>query len=204
MPDTSDHRRREFIRALGAGAVTLSAATTGCLHGEDEADDGAEEGEADGGSADGETTPTVEPAEFPADAECPVCGMASAEHPDWNAQVLHEDGERAYLCTSGCMTAYKAYSGSFAVSDADIAGVWVTGFDSKELVDGFEASYALESDPERVDDPMMVNPASFAERADAVAYVDEVDHLTEDDVVGYEDLDREVAESYRGQLIEEA
>ena len=229
MPEPSDEQRRKVLKTIGVSAAVGAGAATGCIGGNgggngdggngedggdgnttddggnDTADDTAN-GTADGGgeganetAADGEA-PTTELVEFPEDAHCPVCNMVSADYPDWNAQVAHEDGERAHLCTSGCLVAYKAYPDEFGVTDAEIASVWVTSYETKEMIDGIEASYALENNPDRVDDPMMTNPAPFEERANAVEYVDAVDYLTEDDIVGYDAFDTELADSYRGQL----
>lgn len=151
----------------------------------------------------GTATPTDErgPVSIPDSATCPVCNMVTAEHPAWNAQLRHADGERAFFDTSGCLVAYYALPGRFAATDASIAGVWVTDFETGERIDGTRAHYALETDPGRVDDPMGRNPAPFADRADAVAYVDAVDYLTTDDVVGIEAFDRDLAELYRGRLL---
>lgn len=199
----TDQRRRGFLKIIGTGAaVGFGAVLTGCLGGGtgsdgEEPEDGTREDSGSGNDSD------VEPVSFPEDSECAVCSMMAAEYPDWNAQVVHDDEARAYLCTSGCMTAYKAYPAEFAVTDTGIEGVWVTDFETRELIDGEEAHYALETDPERVDDPMMTNPAPFEERVDAVAYVDEVEYLTEDDIVGYADLGAETARMYRGQLVPE-
>lgn len=73
---------------------------------------------------------------------------------------------------------------------------------SKELIDGTTAYYALETDADRLDDPMQVNPAPFAAREDAVSYVEAVESLTEDDIVELTAFDRDLAEQYRGQLLE--
>ena len=176
--------RRRFLAAVG-GAI--AAGLAGCA--------------SDGGpAADGALD---EPASIPSDAACPVCQMVPADYPDWNAQAVHEDGQRAFFDTSGCMLAYYVEPGEFADADAPVAGVWVTDFETRETIDGLTAHYALETDPGRVDDPMMVNPAPFADRADAVAYVDAVDYLTTDDVVGVEAFDRELAERYRGRFLED-
>ncbi|MFW5983617.1 MAG: nitrous oxide reductase accessory protein NosL [Halobacteria archaeon] len=205
MQKPDDRQRRKLLRYIGVSTAVGAGVTTGCLGGEDE-EDGTNETEEDGGDGANDTdddtdeTATTEPVDFPEDAECAVCNMVAAEYPDWNAQVAHDDGERAYLCSSGCTVAYKAYPDEFAVSSAPLASVWVTGYETRELIDGREAFYALETDRERVDDVMDLNPAPFEEREDAVGYVDAVDYLTEDDVVGYDQLDAETADTYRGQL----
>jgi nitrous oxide reductase accessory protein NosL len=202
--EPNDRTRRRLLKIVGTGtAVGVGATATGCLNGgsEDEETDEGEDGgnETDTDAGDGEQA-AVEPVDVPEDAGCPVCEMTPANFPDWNAQAVHEDGERAYFCSSGCMVAYKAYPDEFSVSDTGIAGVWVTGLETRELIDGREAHYALETDAERLDDPMMTNPAPFEVREDAVAYVEEVDYLAEEDIVGYGDLDTDWADMYRGQL----
>lgn len=141
--------------------------------------------------------------EVPEDANCPVCDMKSANFPEWNAQVAHEDDTREFFCTSGCATTYYVEPGRFAETDADIAGLWVTGFESGEFVDGMAAYYALETDSDRIDDPMRLNPAPFADREDAVAYVDEVDYLSTDDIVELSAFDRDLATQYRARFLEE-
>ena len=193
-----------MLRLLGAGSVVALA---GCA-GDD--GDGADGGTDTETATDTETeteTPTeapqAEPVEVPADASCPVCGMNAADFPDWNAQVLHEDDERAFFCTAGCATTYYAVPEPFAATDAAIAGLWVTDVETRELIDGFEAHYALETNSERLDDPMMKNPAPFADRDDAVAYVDEVEYLSTDDIVELSAFDRNLAEQYRARFLED-
>jgi copper chaperone NosL len=142
------------------------------------------------------------PTDVPRDARCAVCNMQAANFPDWNAQAVHADDTREFFCTAGCATTYYAVTSQFADTDADVAGLWVRDLGSRDLVDGTTASYALETDPDRLDDPMRVNPAPYADREDAVAYVDKVEYLTEADVVDLSAFDRDLAEQYRGDLVE--
>lgn len=159
--------------------------------------------------ADGETTleeldaSIDEPTEVPSDATCPVCNMVPAQYPDWNAQLVHEDEERVFFCTSGCMTAYYVVPERFDAPDAAIAGVWVTDFVTSDLIDGLEANYVLETDTDRVDDPMMRNPLPFVDRASAIAYVEQYDDLAEDDVVTIDEFDQDIAELYRERFLTE-
>ena len=200
MQKTTERTRRRLLKTVGACAVVGTVASAGCIDGEPdeppEADDGTDDEQED----EPEEVALDEPAEFPEDADCPVCNMVPADHPDWNAQVVHDDGERAYFCSIGCMVAYTAYPDEFALSESDIVGAWVTEYGTGELIDGMDAYYALETDSDRVDDTMMLNPAAFRNRDDAVAYVDEVDYISEDDVVGFEEFDAGLADRYRGQL----
>lgn len=113
-----------------------------------------------------------------------------------------DDATRAFFCTSGCATTYYAVPEQFVGTDTDIAGLWVRELNSRELTDGTAAYYTLEIDADRLDDPMRVNPATFAAREDAVTYVDGVECPTEDDVVELPAFDRALAEQYCGQLLE--
>lgn len=144
----------------------------------------------------------VDPVDVPEDATCSVCEMNAAKFPEWNAQAVHGDDSRAFFCTAGCATTYYAATGEFADTDADITGLWVRDMDSRELVDGTTAYYALETDPERFDDPMRLNPAPFADRDAAVSYVEASDALDESDIVELSAFDRDLASQYRGSLLE--
>ena len=151
---------------------------------------------------DGDGGDTVQAVDVPDDARCAVCDMKAANFPEWNAQTVHTDDTREFFCTSGCATTYYAATDEFAETDADIAGLWVRDLESRELIDGMSAYYALETDSDRLDDPMRLNPAPFANREDAVAYVDEVDTLTEADIVELSAFDRDLASQYRGRFLE--
>ncbi|WP_324761072.1 nitrous oxide reductase accessory protein NosL [Haloarcula sp. GH36] len=153
----------------------------------------------EGGGGDGESQSSLE---VPDDAQCAVCEMMAANFPEWNAQAVHADDTRAFFCSSGCATTYYAVTEQFAETDADITGLWVRDLNSRDLIDGTDAYYALETDTDRFDDPMRVNPAPFASREDAVSYVAETDSLTGDDIVKLTAFDRTLAEQYRSQLIE--
>jgi nitrous oxide reductase accessory protein NosL len=153
----------------------------------------------DGDSGDG--TASLSTVDVPDDASCAVCEMQVANFPEWNAQAVHDDDTRAFFCTAGCATTYYAVPDEFADTDVAVAGLWVRDFDSRDLIDGTEAAYALETDSDRVDDPMRLNPAPFASRGDAVEYVDAVDYLSESDVVDISAFDRDLASQYREQFL---
>lgn len=146
--------------------------------------------------------PAIEPTDFPSDAECAVCNMMAAEHPEWNAQVLHESENREYFCSSGCMLAYYVDQERFGDCQAEIVGVWVTEFETTALIDGTDAQYVRVTDSDHVDDVMMRNPTPFADREDALAFVDDFDEYDEDDVITIDDFDLELAKLYRGKFFE--
>jgi copper chaperone NosL len=85
-----------------------------------------------------------------------------------------------------------------------IAGGAVTDYETGERIDGREAVYALETDPDRVDDPMGLNPAPFANRDDAEAYVEAVEYLSAEDIVGLDAFDRDLASQHRGRFLDES
>lgn len=151
-----------------------------------------------------ETTEPMQAVAVPDDARCAVCHMKAAKYPDWNAQAVHEDDTREFFCSPGCATTYYAVPETFAATASPVAGFWVTGYESGDFIDGTAASYALETDRDRLDDPMMVNPVPFRNRTDAVAYVDEVDYLNEDDIVSLSAFDRGLAKEYRARYLDEA
>lgn len=139
---------------------------------------------------------------IPADAECAVCSMKPANFPDVNSQLSFADGERKFFCSPGCLTAFYGDPDNF-VSGRDtngIVGVWDHDYGTKEMIDADHASYVLETDGDRVDLPMKMNPVPFDLEADAVEYVDQYDDLTEDEIVSLLEFDRELAERYRGKL----
>lgn len=200
--------RRWVLGTIGLGTV---AGLAGCLSDDNDDNEGTSDGEDDKSEEDtgDEVTPS-EPAEFPADENegvCAVCNMIAAEYPNWNAQVVHEDGHREYMCSKGCLTAYYFAPEKFTSGDADeeIVGVWATCFESGDLIDATEAYFVYEQDRERQDFPMpMGSPLAFTNHDDAVSYVKEYDDLTEDEhVITLEDVDRAVAEFYREPRLEE-
>ncbi|ELY49233.1 nitrous oxide reductase accessory protein NosL [Natronorubrum bangense] len=210
---TSGERAVDRRWVLGTIGIGAAAGLAGCL-GDDDDDDteGIDDGDdnRNGDEANGDESTLSEPVDFPEDedeGECAVCSMVAAEYPDWNAQVVHEDGHREYMCSKGCLTAYYFAPEKFTSGDPDeeIAGVWATCFLSGELIDATEAYFVYEQDRDRQDFPMpMGSPLAFSDREDAVSYVEDYDDLNEDDhVITLEDVDREVAEFYREPRLEE-
>ncbi|WP_126663386.1 nitrous oxide reductase accessory protein NosL [Haloterrigena salifodinae] len=189
-PNRRPLERRRLLGLLGAG---LLAGGAGCL--------GGDEGGAD--EEDDERTvdpilehPGDEPVAFTDEQNCPICNMTPADYPNWHGQVAHEDGTGAAFDTPGCLFAYLVIT----TSDSPVAGAWTADFETGDLVDATEAHFVLITDETAVDDPMKINPRSFANRDDAVAFLEEYDaeDLTEEDIVGFDEIDRETAEIYRG------
>ena len=145
----------------------------------------------------------LEPVSVPSDTECTVCNMMPANFPAWNAQASHETGERAHFCSPGCLAAYYADPGHFedGREQADVVGVWTHGPESEDLLDGTMAQFVLDTNADRTGGPMMGNPLAYADAADAQAYVDEYDDLSDDDVVRLQAITRSDAEAYRGKFL---
>lgn len=198
--DRGSLARRRLLGAIGGGVCVGLA---GCL-GDDDADGNGDDGTDDEDDGDDEHQyaidlehPGDEPLEFTGQHNCPVCNMTPADYPTWQAQLAHEDGTGALFDTPGCLFAYYAVP----PTDSDVAAAWVTDFETGDLIDATEAHFVLVTDDEPVPDEVMgLNPRPFADRDDAVAYLDEWDaeELTEDDIVGLDDVDHDVAAIYRG------
>ncbi len=205
---TSDRRTVDRRRVLGTIGIGATAAIAGCLGDEGENGDDEEEN-GDDEEENGEEPELTEPVDFPEDddeGECAVCNMIAVEYPDWNAQVVHEDGHREYFCSKGCLVAYYFAPEKFTGGDPDeeIVGVWATSFDSGDLIDVTEGYFVYERDTDRHDYPMpRGSPPAFEDEESALDYVEEYDDLSEDDVFTLEDIDREMAEFYREPRLEE-
>ncbi|QRV15596.1 nitrous oxide reductase accessory protein NosL [Haloterrigena salifodinae] len=189
-PNRRPLERRRLLGLLGAG---LLAGGAGCL--------GGDEGGADEEDDERTVDPTLEhpgdePVAFTDEQNCPICNMTPADYPNWHGQVAHEDGTGAAFDTPGCLFAYLVIT----TSDSPVAGAWTADFETGDLVDATEAHFVLITDETAVDDPMKINPRTFANRDDAVAFLEEYDaeDLTEEDIVGFDEIDRETAEIYRG------
>lgn len=180
--------RRAFVAAAGVGAGCLA----GCLNRSEEPEGDSEDEPEPIELVD---HPGDEPIEPPEEYRCPVCNMLPADWDNSNAQLVHEGEGATFFDSAGCLFNYYVDPAKEGGPDAEISAVWTTGHESLDLIDATEASFVLEHDQERIDAPMD-SPVPFADRDDAVAYVEEYDDLTEDDIVGLEDADSEAASIY--------
>ncbi|WP_049925470.1 nitrous oxide reductase accessory protein NosL [Halopiger goleimassiliensis] len=191
--------RRRLLATVGAGAAVGVA---GCLGG-----DGNGNGDPEQESTDDDGPfntaalvdhPGDDPIEFTDEHNCPLCNMGPARYSDWRCQLAHEDGRGATFDTPGCLFAY------FAVHpvESPIIGAWVTDYNTGDLVDGTEAHYVIVTDESGADpdEPMGFNPRPFADREDAVSYLEEwePEELTEDDILELADVTYDTAAIYRG------
>ena len=186
--------RRRLLGVLGAGSI---AGLAGCSGDDDEADD--EDGNDERAIDPNMEHPGDDPVEFTGDQECPVCGMPPTNYSRWNAQLAHEDGTGAIFDTTGCLFAYVAAM----ASDSPIENAWTMDYETRDLVDATEAHYVLITDENAVDDPMTINPRAFGDEDDALEFVEDWDaeELTDDDIIGLEDVDRDVAMIYRASRL---
>ncbi|APW97667.1 hypothetical protein CHINAEXTREME_07725 [Halobiforma lacisalsi AJ5] len=200
MTDRSPLRpwsRRRLLAAAGVGSVTGLAGCTGGGDADDVVDPDDDDGDEDARSPHLVDHPVDEPLSFESDHLCGVCTMGVVNYPERNAQLAHENGEGIPFCSPGCLFAYYVAPDHFDGPDSPVANVWVTDFDTGELIDGFEAYYALERDELRADDPMKIDPRVYADEETALEYVRQYDDLSEDDVIGLEEVDEDVARIYR-------
>ena len=129
--------------------------------------------------------------------------MEPAKYPDTNAQIAHAGGQGVFFGTVGCLVAYHHDPTFYGGPDAAIENVWVRDFGTEELFDATEAFFVLDYSKERHEELMAHNPKPFADRADAVAYVDAYDDLDEADIVGLASFGAEQAHRYRDYPISE-
>ncbi|QFU83427.1 nitrous oxide reductase accessory protein NosL [Natronorubrum aibiense] len=187
--------RRRLLGLLGAGTAVGLA---GCLGGSGPSGDG---GDSAGISYDPNVDehPGDDPIEFADTQACAVCNMTPTDYPQWQSQLAHEDGTGAVFDTPGCLFAYLVATSS----ESPVAGAWTTEYGTTSLVDATEAHFVLVTDATAADDPMDINPRVFGDHDDAVAYLEEWDteELTEDDIVGLEDVDFDIAAIYRGNRL---
>ena len=194
--DGESLERRRLLGLFGASVLVGSA---GCI-GDAGSGAGSDE-ESDDGDDERTFDPTLEhpgdePIEFSPDQNCPVCNMTPTDYSYWHSQVGHENGEGAAFDTPGCMFAYLVAN----TADSPVAGAWTVDHETRDLIDATAAQFVLVTDEDAVDEPMKINPRAFADEDDAVAFLEEWDaeELTEEDIIGFDEIDRETAEIYRG------
>ena len=108
---------------------------------------------------------------------------------------------RASFCSVGCMIAYMVAPDHVEALDEEIVGVWVAEYGSSDQIDGENAYYVLETDPDRENEPMKLNPRPFVDRSDALEYVAESPHLSDVDIIGFDEFDLEVGRIYRSSRL---
>jgi len=213
MPSDRWHPNRRVV--IGSTVSSIAAAVAGCVDDADGGDTDDTDTDMDDSTDDGDSTDDEleseqlnSPTEFPDAEECAVCEMVTQDHPEWNAQLATTDGTRVYFCSSGCMLAYYADPEHFDGEDEPVENVWVTDYETGELIDGQECYYVRVTDADHVDDIMMMNPTPFADRDDAEALIDDlndefdVEYDYETDVITFDEFDMELAMTYRGRFFE--
>ncbi|ARS91892.1 nitrous oxide reductase accessory protein NosL [Natrarchaeobaculum aegyptiacum] len=197
-----DVDRRTRRQALAATGTALAMGIAGCADDGDGTTDGAVDAAGANAEPDGSSPflfdhPVDEPETFDSSHACGVCTMGVLNYEDRMAQLAHEDGSGMAFCSPGCLFAYVAYPGHFDGAAANVANVWVTTFDTGELIDANEASFVLERDERRSDAPMTIDPEVYEDEAAALEFVERYEDLDEDDVVGFDAVDEDVARIYR-------
>ena len=200
---------------IGTTVSSIAVAVAGCAGDTDdeEPDDAGADGDDETGDESPEASQQPEdldsPTEFPDGEACAVCNMITPDHPEWNAQLVKEDGTRVYFCSSGCMLAYYADPEHFDGEDEPVENVWVTDYETGELIDGQECYYVRVTESDHVDDIMMMNPTPFADRDGAEAFINDLndefdaEYNHEMDIITFDDFDMELAMMYRGRFLEE-
>lgn len=185
-------------RLLGALGVSATAGIAGCLGGSGSEGDGPEDGDGEQAQVYEPSIEGVEegPVEFTDSQRCDVCGMPVTKY-FGNSQLVHENGQAAVFDLPGCLFAYKVSS----TPDSPIQDAWTTDYQTGDLIDATKAHYVLITDKEAAEDPMGIDPRPYANREDAVAFLEswEAEDLSpdEDIIVGLDEVDMEIAKIYR-------
>lgn len=185
--------RRSVLAATALGATSAFA---GCLGREPD-----EEPEPERHTDESETFPDhpgSEPIDPPAGRRCDgPCGMEPADYPEENAQIAHAGGEGVFFDSVGCLVSYRHDPTFYDGPESEIETAWVRDFGTKALIDAAEAVFVHDYDKDRHDEVMAHNPKPFADRADAIEYVESYDDLGEGDIVGLDSFGAEEAHGYR-------
>jgi hypothetical protein len=123
--------------------------------------------------------------------------MEPAKHPESNAQIAHAGGQGVFFDSVGCLVSYHHDPSFYDGPDSEIETSWVRDFGTKALLDATEAVFVLDYSKERHEEVMAHNPKPFADRTDAIDYVDSYDDLGEDDIVDLGSFGAEEAHEYR-------
>ncbi len=202
-------RRRLLVGSGTVGAALLAGCTN--FGSGDSADDQSAGGADDDGASDAAAAndyydaasyaeadhPISEPAPFDADQHCPVCGMRVENSWGWRCQVAHADATGLFFDTPGCLLAYYVLPDAHATAEP-IEAVWFSDFETQDLFAASEGYLVAETDLDRQTFLMGGSPLPVETHEQATAYVDEYDDLSADDIVTIDDVDRELAEFYRG------
>jgi len=199
MEDARRHLDRRTV--VGTLGMTAAVALAGCSAGDDTGD-GTGDGAAETG--EGSTADLESAVAFPDGEGCAVCNMVAAEHPTWNAQLVHEDGTRSFFCSSGCFAAYYVDPARFDGPASAVANGWVTDYETGELCPAETAYFVRVTETDHVDDIMRMNPTPFADRADAEAFVDSFEAYGDNDIIQLDAFDQNLAVLYRPQFFESA
>lgn len=195
-PLRENRRSRRVLLATVASGVGASAA--GCLGG---SATGSSGDEATGDAREKPVFPEHpidEPREPPEGRRCDgPCGMEPAKYPESNTQIVHEGGDGVFFDSVGCFVSYYQDPTFYDGPAAPIANGWVRDFGTKELLGATKAVFVLDYDKERHEEVMAHNPKPFADRPDAIAYIESYDDLGEDDIISLDGFGAEQAHRYR-------
>lgn len=191
--------RRSLLAAVASEVVALA----GCL-GDAAAPADVEETEDGTDGSAFPDHPIDEPRDPPGQRRCDgPCGMAPAEYPESNAQIAHAGGKGVFFDSVGCLVAYRHDPTFYDGLGSEIHNTWVRDFGTKALLDATAAFFVLDYDKERHEEVVAHNPKPFADRDDAVAYVESYDDLDDGDIVGLDAFGAEQAHRYRDYPIPE-
>lgn len=94
------------------------------------------------------TATSTDPQVIPDNLSCGKCGMFPASYPQWQSQIIFNDGGMNAFDGCKCMFGYMFNMGEYnkAHQQNDIAKIWVRDFNSGEWIDAKTAHFVIGSD----------------------------------------------------------
>lgn len=157
-------RNRTMLKGAAVALLVLaSLLAAGCV---------GEQSPADSEPTDGSDIGTLDAEDVPTDAKCPVCGMMPHNHPEWNAQIVFQDGETIHLDVPKDTFTYlfneEQYYPDGKTRD-DVARIYFTEYYTTEFVEMNDDLYFVEGSD--ITGPMGTDlvPVQGRENADTFA-----------------------------------
>ena len=148
-----------------------------------------------GQTATAESVAMPQPMAISQDVSCGKCGMYPAKYPQWQSQIIFNDGSMTPFDGCKCMFNFMSSMDKFdkAHTKNDVAAVWVKDFSNSTWIDGTEAHFVVGS---KMMGPMGKELIPFADHAAAMKFHQEQGG----NMMMYTDITPEVLKSLMGDM----
>jgi len=123
-------------------------------------------------SAYSESQTSTAPQVIPDDLSCGKCGMFPARYPQWQSQIIFDDGKMSAFDGCKCMFGFIFNMEKFDPEHKknNIGNIWVRDFNTGEWTNAKSANYVIGSD---VMGPMGKELIPFADKNEATSFQQE-------------------------------